>query len=36
MERENILGLREIEHLGSNSYSKNAKETRDSFKEYFN
>ena len=35
-EKENILGLRDIEHLGSNNYSKNAKETRDSFKEYFN
>ena len=31
-EKENILGLRDIEHLGSNSYSKNTKETRDSFK----
>ena len=35
-EKEHILGLRDIEHLGSNNYSKNAKETRDSFKEYFN
>ena len=35
-EKENILGLRDIEHLGSNNYSKNAKETRDSFKGYFN
>ena len=32
----NILGLTDIEHLGSNSYFKNAKETRNSFKEYFN
>ena len=35
-EKENILGLRDINHLGSNSYCKNAKETRDLFKEYFN
>ena len=35
-EKENTLGLRDIEPLGSNNYSKNTKETRDSFKEYFN
>ena len=35
-EKENILGLRDIEHLSSNNYSKSAKETRDSFKEHFN
>ena len=35
-EKENILGLTDIEHLGSNNHSKNTKETRDSFKEYFN
>ena len=35
-EKENILGLRDIEHLGSKNYSKNVKGTRDSFKEYFN
>ena len=35
-EKENILGLRDIEHLGQNKNSKNARETRDSFKEYFN
>ena len=35
-EKENILGLRDIEHLSSNNYSKNAKEIRDSFKRYFN
>ena len=35
-EKENILGLRDIEHLGLNNYSKNLKETHDSFKEYFN
>ena len=35
-EKENILRLRDIEHLGSSNYSKNAKEIRDSFKGYFN
>ena len=31
-ETENILGLRDIEHLDWNNYSKNVKETCDSFK----
>ena len=35
-EKQNILGLRDIEHIGSNKYRKNVKETSDSFKEYFN
>ena len=32
-EKENILGLRDIEHLGLNNYSKNTKEI---FQKYFN
>jgi len=29
-------GMLQINHIGSNNYSKNAKETRNLFKTYFN
>ena len=34
-EESSILGLRDVDRLGSNNYSKNAKLIRDQFREYF-
>ena len=34
-EENNIMGLQDIDRIGSNNYSKNAKNIRDEFKEYF-
>ena len=35
VEENQIMGLRDINRLGSNNYSKNAKLVRDEFREYF-
>ena len=35
VEENQIMGLRDIDRLGSNNYSKNAKLIRDEFREYF-
>ena len=34
-EDNNIMGLKDMDRLGSNNYAKNAKLIRDEFREYF-